>query len=190
MLDEKGCLKIMPKLIIPNQYELYQFDNYLLTQEEINARYFYNLRFLWLLEPGDAIILPQLPARGFLSYLAKMKNINPASLHIVVLDAKYKPLHSDALSDVELINQLRNIMAIPSQWKIQTCYFNSAILALSKKLYLTIDPEWEKFIKADLVHTLNSKAEFRKISEENGIPITEGVVVLRLNSWSYHSRNF
>jgi hypothetical protein len=176
MSEEKENLKIMPKLIIPNAYELYQSDIASLTQDEINARYFYNLRFLWLLEPGDAILLPKLPAKGFLSYLANIKQIQPDTLHLVILDNKHTSLHSAALSDPNLITQLQEIMTSPSEWHIQACYFNQAIATLAEKLQLPINPEWKTLVESDFVRHANSKAEFRKISISNHIPIPEGIV--------------
>jgi hypothetical protein len=190
MSDEKGNLKIMPKLIIPNAYELYQSDNHLLTRKEIRARYFYNLRFLWLLEAGDAIILPQKPAKGFLSYLAKIKQIDPEELHLIILEKKYTSLHSGVFSDPKLIKQLREIMTIPSQWKIQSCFFNLEILALAKKLRLKIDPEWSMFIKSKLSKHVNSKAEFRKISQSHAIPIPEGLICSTAKELEISLENF
>lgn len=166
----------MPKLIIPNAYELYQSNATTLTQDVINARYFYNLRFLWLLEPGDAILLPKPPTKGFLSYLAKIKQIDPDTLHLVILENKHASLNSAALSDPILIAQLREIITAPSKWSIQACYFNQEIAALAEKLHLTLNSEWKKLIESDFIHRINSKAEFRKIAISNNIPIPEGTV--------------
>jgi hypothetical protein len=176
MSDEKENLKIMPKLIIPNAYELYQFDSASLTQDEINARYFYNLRFLWLLESGDAILLPKLPAKGFLSYLVKLKKIDPDSLHVVILDDKHISLNSGVFTDANLITQLQKIIRDPSEWNIQTCYFNQEIALLAEKLRLPLALEWKMFIESDSVRQANSKAEFRDMSIKNNIPIPEGIV--------------
>jgi hypothetical protein len=176
MSEEKGNLKIMPKLIIPNAYELYQSDAAVLTPEEIRARYFYNLRFLWLLEPGDAILLPQLPAKGFLSYLAKIKQIDPDTLHLVILDKKHKSLSSDALSDPDLIGQFQEIIVMPKDWKIQACFFTPEMLVLCEKLHMTITPHWKALINADFIYHANSKAEFRKISSHHNIPVAEGII--------------
>ncbi len=166
----------MPKLIIPNAYELYQSGISSLTHAEINARYFYNLRFLWLLEPGDAILLPKPPTKGFLSYLAKIKQIDPETLHLVILDNKHTSLHSAALSDPHLILHLQEIMTPPAEWSIQACYFNREIAMLTEKLHLSINPEWKALVESDFIRHANSKAAFRKMSISNHIPIPEGMV--------------
>lgn len=166
----------MPKLIIANAYELYQSNNKPLTQDEINARHFYNLRFLWLLEPGDIIILPKQPAKGFLAYLAKVKQIDLDTLHVVVLDHKYTSLNSTALLDMMLIMRLQQIIIAPLEWRIEACYFNQAVAMLAETLHLTISPEWIALVKSDLFRLANSKVEFRKISIDNNIPIPEGRV--------------
>jgi len=166
----------MPKLIIPNAYELYQSDVASLTQDEINARYFYNLRFLWLLEPGDAILLPKLPAKEFLSYLAKIKKIDLDTLHLVILGNKHVCLNSAAFSDLNLIANLQKIITSPSEWNIQACYFNREIAMLAEKLQLRINPEWKTLVESDFIRHANSKSEFRKISINNNIPIPEGIV--------------
>ncbi len=176
MSEEKENLKIMPKLIIPNGYELYQSNATSLTQNEINARYFYNLRFLWLLEPGDAILLPKPPAKEFLSYLAQVKQIDPETLHLVILDNKHSSLNSAALSDPNLIAYLEKIITLPAEWSIQTCYFNREIAMLAEKLHLSINPEWKALVESNFILRANSKAEFRKISTSNHIPIPEGIV--------------
>lgn len=168
----------MPKLIIPNAYELYQSDVASLTQNEINARYFHNLRFLWLLEPGDAILLPKPPADGFLSYLAGVKKIDINSLHVVILGDKYSSLDSSFFSEANLIERLQTIITSPLEWKIQTCYFNKEIADLAEKLQIELDPKWRMFVESDLVKQANSKAEFRSISIGNNIPIPEGRVCL------------
>jgi len=166
----------MPKLIIPNAYEIYQSEVKTLTNDEINARYFYNLRFLWLLESGDAIILPKPPSKGFLAYLAKIKNIDPDALHLVILSDKYTSLNSSALSDSQLIEDLRRIITSPEKWTIQTCYFNQAVLTLAEQLHLPIHPEWKMLIASDFIKKSNSKAKFRDIAINNNIPIPEGKV--------------
>lgn len=172
----------MPKLIIPNAYELYQSDSKALAQHDINARYFYNLRFLWLLEPGDAILLPKLPSKGFISYLAKLKKIDPDSLHLIILDNKHHSLHSGAFSDPNLIAQLRKIITSPSEWNIQACYFNREITILAEKLHLVLDLEWKELLESNFIQYANSKAEFRRISTRNHIPIPEGIVCLTQES--------
>jgi hypothetical protein len=164
----------MPKLIIPNAYELYPSGEAVLTQDVINARYFYNLRFLWLLEPGDAILLPKPPAKGFIDYLAKIKQIDPDSLHVVILGNKHSSLTSSALSDLNLITQLQEIMTFPSEWNIQACYYNKQILILAEKLNLSINQKWKTLIESDFIQHANSKAEFRKMAISNNIPIPEG----------------
>jgi hypothetical protein len=189
MSEEKESLKIMPKLIIPNAYELYQDGVASLTQDEINARYFYNLRFLWLLKPGDAILLPKQPAKGFLSYLAEIKQMNPETLHLVILDNKHASLNSAALSDSNLIMQLREIITSPSEWSIQACYFNQEIAALAEKLQLPISPEWKALVESDFIRNANSKAEFRKISINNNIPIPEGIVCLNQEALASSLKN-
>jgi hypothetical protein len=168
----------MPKLIIPNAYELYQTGATNLTQDEINARYFYNLRFLWLLEAGDAILLPKPPAEDFLSYLAEIKNIDLATLNIVILENKHKSLHSAALLDINLITQLQNIITSPSEWEIQCCYFSKEIAELANQLHLTLSPEWRGLIESDFIRHANSKAEFRRMAISNHIPVPEGVICL------------
>lgn len=168
----------MPKLIIPNAYELYQSDVVSLSQNDINARYFYNLRFLWLLEPGDAILLPKPPAEGFLSYVAKIKQIKPENLHLVVLENQHASLNSKALSDPTLIANLREIICSPWEWKIQACYFNREIMLLADKLNIPINEEWKTLVECDFIRQMNSKAEFRKISISNNIPISDGRVCL------------
>jgi len=168
----------MPKLIIPNGYELYHSGTTLLSQDEINMRHFYNLRFMWLLEPGDAILLSKPLAKGFLSYLAKVKQIDPNALHIVKLDNKHVSLNSAALSDPDLIMQLQKIIKSPSEWNIQAGYFSLEIAVLAENLQLTIDSEWKTFIESGLIRLANSKAEFRKMSISNNIPIPEGRICL------------
>lgn len=166
----------MPKLIIANAYELYQSSASSLTQDAINARYFYNLRFLWLLEPGDAILLPKAPAKGFLSYLAKMKQIDPDTLHLIILKNEHTSVTSASLSDSNLIVHLREIITSPSEWIIQACYFNREIAALAEELHIPIKPEWKTLVESDFIRHSNSKVEFRKISISNHIPIPEGAV--------------
>lgn len=166
----------MPKLIIPNAYELYQSTVSPLTQDEINARYFYNLRFLWLLEPGDAILLPKPPAKGFLSYLAKIKQIDPDTVHLIILENKHTSVNSASLSDQNLIVYLRKIITSPSAWNIHACYFNREIAMLAEKLQLPINSEWKTLVESDFIRRANSKAKFRKISTSNHIPIPEGIV--------------
>lgn len=176
MLEERGGLKIMPKLIIPNAYELYQSRDISLTQDQINTRYFYNLRFLWLLEPGDAIILPKQPAKGFLSYLGKIKKINIDTLHVIILEEKYVSLDSNIFSDLNLIAQLQSIITSPWKWRVEACYFNREIEILAEKLQIGLNLEWKMCIDSDYVRQANSKAEFRKLSINNNIPIPEGAV--------------
>ncbi|MBA3662050.1 MAG: hypothetical protein H0W64_10000 [Gammaproteobacteria bacterium] len=172
----------MPKLIIANAYELYEFNILSLTPDQINAMYFYNLRFLWLLEPGDAILLPKNPNKDFLTYFANIKNIDLSSLHLVILNDNHPVVCSAALSNPNLIAQLKTIMSNPSAWHIEACYFNSKVLALSEKLHLTINSAWKKFIAEDLVRTANSKVEFRKVAERLSIPIAEGSICLTQES--------
>lgn len=166
----------MPKLIIPNAYELYQPDSLFLTQDDINSRYFYNLRFLWLLEAGDAIILPKCPNYVFLNYFAKVKKLDLNTINIVVLNEKHASLNSNALSDDDLIESLRSIISIPSNWKLQTCYYNHSIFKLSLKLGIPVKPQYKDLIKTDFIKCINSKVFFRKIATENSIPASEGVV--------------
>lgn len=178
----------MPKLIIPNAYELYQSDVSSLTQDEINARYFYNLRFLWLLEPGDAIVLPKPPAKGFLSYLARIKQIDPDSLNLIIL--KNKTLNSAAFSDPDLIADLRKIITYPSEWYIQACYFNREIVRLAEQLHFTFDPEWKRLVESDFIRHANSKSVFREISYKNQIPIPEGTTCLTQEELATSLENF
>jgi len=184
MSEEPERLKIMPKLIIPNAYEIYQPEFKKLTKDEINARYFYNLRFLWLLESGDAIVLPKPPSKGFLAYLAKIKSIDPDTVHLVILSDKHASLDSSALSDSNLIEDLRRVITSPENWTIQTCCFNQAVLTLAKQLHLPVNPEWNILIESEFIKKSNSKAKFRDIAINNNIPIPEGKVCSSLHDFT------
>lgn len=168
----------MPKIIIPNAYEIYKTGAAPLTPSEIRARQFYNFRFIWLLEEGDVILLPEMPAPGFLDYLAGIKNINPEKIYPQILGGQHASLTSAALSDADLCARLKTIVRQPSEWRIQACCFNARVAEFADMLAIPIDRAWREFIEQNNVRLLNSKSVFRTLAEINDVPIPEGDICL------------
>jgi hypothetical protein len=166
----------MPKLIIPNAHELYKPEGKQFSQEDGVARQFYNSRFLWLLDPGDVIVLPELPAKGFMNYLADLKQIDLQSVTIVTWNKPLEAEFSDVLVDEDLVKRLKSAMAPDKSWSIQTCYFNQAVSNLADRLNIPLDAKWRRLIKNDFVRQLNSKVEFRRIAASYNLPIAKGNV--------------
>jgi len=166
----------MLKLIIPNVHELYQTEGYQINQEDAIARLFYNLRFLWLVEPGDVILLPELPTNEFISYLARLKQMDPDSLTIVTWRGELNAIFSDVLDDPLLINQLKKITSLSTSWSIHTCYFNQAVLKLADKLNIFLSPKWRILVKNDFIKQINSKVKFRTIALNHKLPLPHGQV--------------
>ncbi len=145
----------MPKLIIPNAYELYKIHQKPLTHKEAVNRLFYNFRFLWLLEPGDVILLQDLPNKEFINYLAEIKGFDPDTLIILSWNNTLNATFKNSLNDEELINRLKGIISSPLDWSIQTCYFNRDILKLADRLNIPVDPSWRKLVEDDFIRRIS-----------------------------------
>lgn len=175
----------MPKLIIPNALDLNQPEDYQNTQEEAVARQFYNMRFLWLLDPGDLILLPKSPSTEFISYLAEVKQIDPNDLSIIEWENNFNAPTAMALKNPNLIKRMQKYISRSRLWSIQTCFFNQSILNLAHNLNIHIDQKWRDFALNNFCRYLNSKAEFRKLSENHDIPVPEGEIC---NTWQELSK--
>jgi len=173
----------MPKLIIPNAYELYKPEGSPVNQDEAIARQFYNARFLWLLEPGDIILLPELPAEGFLAYLASLKQIELKSFTVLTWGKELNSSVSEVLSDSSLIERLQTMISAPTSWSIQTCFFNQSVMKLAESLNIPIEPNWRRLVQQDFVRHMNSKANFRNLAESHDLPIPKGQVCLSSQSF-------
>ncbi|EKD70963.1 MAG: hypothetical protein ACD_46C00314G0008 [uncultured bacterium] len=148
----------MPILFIPNALEIYQ------SNDDAIARQFYYSRFLWLLNPGDIIILPELPSDELLNYLADLKQINRDFFYIMTWDNKF------------LIHELKQIINTPADWSIQACFFNQTIINLAKKLNIIVSSNRLNLAKNGSLKKLNSKINFRYIAKKNNIPTPIGNV--------------
>ncbi len=166
----------MPKLIIPNALELYRQPGFAITGQDAVARQFYQARFLWLLEKGDAIILPEEPAAGFREYLANLKQFDQDSVSILPWTCESDQEIGKALCEPVLLEQLKRIITQPSIWNIEACYFNIAILQLADSLNIKIDPAWRRLVLEDAIRRFNSKQEFRTIAQAYNLPIPAGTI--------------
>ena len=166
----------MPKLIIPNIREIYKSPDHKYTQEEAISRQFYSLRFLWLLDPHDIMLLSEAPDEAFLSYLCNIKQISRNTLTIIPWEDTLDASFADALANPVLIEKLRAIISAPSQWSIQTCYLNQAVINLADNLNISIRLSLRQIALNDDIRKMNSKVYFRYLASECNIPIPNGLI--------------
>ena len=166
----------MPKLIIPNAFELHYGDTKPIDSSNAVARLFYNFRFLWFLERGDIILLPEYPSKHWLSYLTGIKRLTLNSIKIIVLGNKTNITLVEALANPLLIEQLQIAMSNHSQWFLQTCFWNSTILNLARKLPIHLSQTQVSLVEKDFYQKSNSKSVFRILANKNKIPIPMGKI--------------
>ncbi|MBL4647909.1 MAG: hypothetical protein JKY13_02990 [Gammaproteobacteria bacterium] len=171
----------MPKLIIPNAYELYNTSESILSSSELAARGFYNLRFLWLLEEGDIILLPHKSNKHFLVYLTRLKNITLSSVTIIAWEKKFGENMTQALLHPLLIQDLKLAMFSCNSWTLRTCYFNQTILELANNLNIRVQSTLRQLVTDGFIKKMNSKIGFRQTAKSLAIPIAEGHVCSSVN---------
>lgn len=167
----------MPKLILPNALEIYRQRGTKLTKSDANARQFYNSRFLWLLEEGDIIVLPEPATDGLLEYICSIKGIGTERVRVVTWTVPANEDYGIALASADLLEKLSKLIDGCRGWEILTCYFNEDILQLAERLNVPIDPDWKKLVLADQFRNFNSKIEFRTIAAKTDVAIAPGRIV-------------
>jgi|GEM_PF-6715532 hypothetical protein len=171
----------MPKLIIPNTVELYSNDTRSLNRDESINRLFYNFRFLWLLEPDDIILLPEMPPKKYLGYVAAIKNICSGSIHVLDYQTGMDTTISSALANTALRQRLKKVISASSMWCIQACYFNPAIIDLADALSIPVSQQRRELTNRNYYQRINSKYEFRCLASLNNIPIPQGEICSSLD---------
>lgn len=166
----------MPDLFIPNAYELYVDTHKPLSVKEVLARVFYDLRFIWLLHEGDVILLSRNPMDEYLDYVCHVRQINRSSLNIIVVDNKNVILRDISKINLNIINQLKMVIKLPDEWNVVTCYFNKEMVKLAEMLTIPVNKAMRQLVANDLIRQMNSKIEFRMMSDKYQLPIPQGIV--------------
>lgn len=165
----------MPKIIIPNAYEYYH-SNDCITFEEHRKRYLYSLRFVWLLEQHDIIILPSVPPQNLLGYVASIKKFSLADITILTLCDQMNADYKGNLLQPPLIAALRHAMQAQANWKIQACYFHKIVLQLADALAISLSKSWRAFIEKDFCKLTNGKKFFRELAKKLALPMPDGKI--------------
>ena len=169
----------MPIIFIPNAYELYSEDS-VLDNDQAIRRLLYHCRFMWLMKPGDIIILPETPSKAFLEHFCETMGFSLSALNVVIWKDAFNIQCCVALENSLLIRQLKKIMENTHEWTIQACYFNKTILKLADRLCISIEKKFRQLIDRNGIKKLNSKAYFREMAEQYQLQITRGSICYSL----------
>jgi tRNA threonylcarbamoyladenosine modification (KEOPS) complex Pcc1 subunit len=164
------------KLIIPNSLDALMLNSTQLDQYDKAFERHLATRSIWLLNPGDAIILPKLVPKDFLNHVMKTKNCKLDDFCIITLDEPFRFVTQESLSKSKIIMPLKKIIANPAQWTIEPYIFNQTIVDLAKELNIYLPEKWQTLIRENYNIKLNSKAEFRSLASTHDILLPAGEI--------------
>lgn len=142
-------------------------------------------RFLWMVEPGDVILLDKIPDTLFLDYLCKIKNISLDSFKIIPLVSDWKKTYSaDTLLDEKIINKIKIALGENQSFTLWPFIYNSTIIELANKLSISISDKQKRFIKDGSIQKWNDKIEFRNIANQYHVPHSIGTICHSLDEFS------
>lgn len=166
----------MQQLIIPNSYDVHLS----LNKEETKKYKSRNWRYIWLMNAGDAIIVPDDPVKGFLDYFADIKKEPHSKFQFVLIE---EVVSEELLIAPSLIKKLKKVIVNPKNWVVNPFYYNRAIVLLNESLNLFMREKFKKLINENVLHDMNSKIEFRKFAAICDIPIPKGYVCRSLHDF-------
>lgn len=137
------------------------------------------LRLSWLLEPGDALVLPQAPSTGFMRHLLALKGIPADSVTVLVPPpGRYGTdvLSRERLLDDRFAERVRSVVAAQGIHRVLPYSFDSTVAQLVRRLGLEAGTPGFAFLEAGGSDLLNSKAVFRAMASGVGVPLAPGTV--------------
>ncbi len=164
----------MPKVIfanfINNLMTTYRYDSHAIGLSLVSPRK------TWLAENGDIVVTSRKINDDFKDYALNLISVDKKKVSYIDLESYRKNYLTDNLYQSEIINDIKQVLNPKKEYKIYAFATDSYALKLSENL--GIDLIWykgkvsssvEKFI-----YDVNTKAVFRKICKNLGIPITPG----------------
>lgn len=164
----------MLKLIIPNVLDNKRFEGDPIEEDDLLMGVYTSRRWLWLMNPHDAIILPNHPPKEVIDYIVEIKQIDP--INIVVLEKDPKLVVSESLRAPSLLSHLKKIVKNPSSWVIDPFFYTPAVIDLAEELGISIPTKWRALVRQNFYQRVNCKSYFRQLSIAHDIPIPTGEV--------------
>lgn len=135
------------------------------------------VRFLWMIEPGDIILLDKLPSKQFMSYLCRIKKIPQDSFEIITPESDGMDLSSqEVLLNEAVIKKIKATLINSHAVTLFPYFFNATIIELANRLAIPIDDRWRHLVKNNVIEKLNDKTEFRNRANQHNIPHPIGTV--------------
>ena len=163
-----------PQLIVPNVLDTLRSEGDPIAEDEFLMGVFTNRRWLWLMEPGDAIILPEKPPKAFIDYLAALQHFDPEQFHIIVLKKDPRFVVSEALHETSLLSHLKKI--VNPSWTIVPFLYTPDIINLAEELGISLPSKWKTLVRQNFCFRMNCKSYFRQLGIVHDLPLPEGEV--------------
>lgn len=135
-------------------------------------------RLLWMLRPGDVLVLPQAQDERFVRYVLGELGVDRDSVTLLVPPpgvVGHDLLTGDRLSGEAFRRTVREAVAASGAELLIPYVFDPSIAALADHLGMEKAPEGAAFLEAGGADLLNSKAVFRAVAAGIGVPLAEGV---------------
>lgn len=169
----------MTTLVIGNAYNEHLVgDLAAMTPERLTSLGSVAPRLAWLLEPGDALVMPEPADPEFLRYLFALKGMTPDDVTVLVPPPGQLGeaiLTADRLLHPVFVEQLRSVVAGSAIDTVLPYSFDSVIAELTRQLGLDKDTPGFGFLEEGGSDLLNSKCAFRAVAAGVGLPLAEGV---------------
>lgn len=163
----------MPRLIIPNVWDSFNTPkNSKPNQTEWKKFEFYSWRCIWLMDPGDILIVPSRISNDFLDYFAAIRKNSLDKFNFININ---ELVTAKALTATTVIAQLKEIIDCPHQWIMEPRFYNEDLIALMETLKLPQSQQCKE-LASDLASKMNSKIEFRQLAAHCEVPIPEGTI--------------
>lgn len=130
-------------------------------------------RFVWHLEPGDLLLLPDEPHQGFVDYVAGVLSVDPETIDVIVV---HSALSDAGLSSEILVEQLKTLITCPADWVLEPFVLTAGVVELAERLGLT-PPGGAAFAASGKLAHLNTKSGFRQSAMSVGLPLALGLTV-------------
>jgi len=162
------------QLIIPNVLDVLQFTEGYISEKELMMSDFTNNRWLWLMHPGDAIILPNEPSKHFVHYMAELLQFDPSELTIIALKKGLKAVVSETLMEGSLLSHLKTV--VNNSWMINPFSYSPALIDLAEALEISLPAQWKALVRQNFCYRINCKSYFRQLAIAHDLPVPEGEV--------------
>lgn len=137
-------------------------------------------RLLWLMQPGDVIVLPEQPPSPVLDHMREVLGWAPAADDVVVppdsgLDGL---IWSDAVLNSRAVRERLNArLSADEEWHLVAYFLDRASVRLAGSVGITEITNRDYLLQGG-AEALNSKVAFREIAAALGTPIPPGEVVV------------